>query len=159
MKTIWAPWRIAYIEMEKPKGCILCDKPKENKDAENYILFRGKLNFIILNAFPYNPGHLMVAPYRHVPSPEALTNDELLEHSQLINRSLGVLRETFGSQDFNIGMNLGTIAGAGIPGHMHSHIVPRFAGDSNFMPVLADVKVVPQALKDTYSKLKSKFQV
>lgn len=157
MDTIWAPWRVTYIEMAKPKGCILCDKPKENKDAENYIVFRGKHSFIILNAFPYNPGHLMVAPYRHVPSPEDLNPEELLEHSHLINRCLGALRETFASQDFNIGMNLGTVAGAGIPGHMHSHIVPRFTGDTNFMPVLADIKVVPQALKDTYNKLKTKL--
>jgi ATP adenylyltransferase len=158
MKTIWAPWRITYIELAKPEGCILCDKPKENKDAENYILFRGKHNFIILNSFPYNPGHLMVAPYRHVSSPEELGPEELLEHGQLTNRCLPALRETFGSRDFNIGMNLGTVAGAGIPGHMHSHIVPRFLGDTNFMPVLADTKVVPQALRDTYSKLKEKFR-
>jgi len=157
MDTLWAPWRISYIEMAKPQGCILCDKPKEKKDDENYILYRARHNFVILNAFPYNPGHLMVAPYRHVPSPEELNPEELLEHSQLINQCLGALRESFGSHDFNVGMNLGTVAGAGVPGHMHSHIVPRFSGDTNFMPVLADTKVIPQALKDTYIKLKSKF--
>ncbi|MFH0942094.1 MAG: HIT domain-containing protein [Chloroflexota bacterium] len=157
MDTVWAPWRITYVEIAKPSGCILCSKPREDNDAENYILYRAKHNFIILNSFPYNPGHLMVAPYRHVSSPEELAPEELLEHSELINRSLAALRESFGSRDFNVGMNLGTTAGAGIPGHIHSHIVPRWAGDTNFMPVIAGTKVIPQALRDTYLKLKDKF--
>jgi ATP adenylyltransferase len=157
MDTVWAPWRMTYIEMEKPSGCILCSKPRENKDAANYILYRAKANFIILNSYPYNPGHLMVAPYRHVASPEELSREELLEHSELVTRSLTILREIFGCDGFNLGMNLGTIAGAGIADHMHSHIVPRWQGDTNFMPVIANTRVIPQALKDTYQKLKSKF--
>jgi ATP adenylyltransferase len=157
MDTVWAPWRMTYIEMEKPSGCILCSKPRENKDAANYILYRAKANFIILNSYPYNPGHLMVAPYRHVASPEELSREELLEHSELVTRSLTILREVFGCDGFNLGMNLGTVAGAGITDHMHSHIVPRWQGDTNFMPVIANTRVIPQALKDTYQKLKSKF--
>lgn len=157
MNTVWAPWRINYIEMKKPEGCILCSKPGEDNDADNYIIHRGKHNFVILNSYPYNPGHLMVAPYRHVASPEELAKEEILEHWELINRSLGILRKSFGCHDFNIGMNLGSIAGAGITGHIHSHIVPRWQGDTNFMPVVADTKVIPQALKDTYLKLHDKF--
>ncbi|MFA5317110.1 MAG: HIT domain-containing protein [Dehalococcoidales bacterium] len=157
MDTIWAPWRIKYIEMAKPAGCILCSKPGEDNDAENYILHRARHNFIILNSYPYNPGHLMVVPYRHVASPEELTGDEILEHWQLINRSLGILRDSFGCHDFNIGMNLGSIAGAGIAEHIHSHIVPRWQGDTNFMPVIGSTRVVPQALEETYLKLHEKF--
>ena len=157
MDTIWAPWRMPYIEMEKPSGCILCSKPRENKDAANYILYRAKANFVILNLYPYNPGHLMVAPYRHIASPEELSREELLEHSELVTRSLTILRESFGCDGFNLGMNLGIVAGAGIADHMHSHIVPRWQGDTNFMPVIASTKVIPQALKDTYQKLKGKF--
>ncbi len=157
MDTVWAPWRMTYIEMEKPSGCILCSKPRENKDTANYILYRAQSNFIILNSYPYNPGHLMVAPYRHVASPEELSREELLEHSELVTRSLVILRESFGCDGFNLGMNLGTVAGAGITDHMHSHIVPRWQGDTNFMPVIASTRVIPQALKDTYQKLKGKF--
>jgi ATP adenylyltransferase len=157
MERIWAPWRIRYIEQGKVEGCILCDKPKENKDAENYILYRGKKNFVILNSYPYNPGHLMVAPYRHLDSPEKLTDEELREHYELVIKSLAVLREVFKPGGFNIGMNLGRVAGAGIADHIHSHVVPRWGGDSNFMPVMADVRVLPQALEDSYRKLKGKF--
>ena len=157
MKRMWAPWRIQYIQMAKPKGCILCDKPKESKDARNYILYRGKKNFIILNAFPYNPGHLMIAPYRHVASPEDLTEAERNEHFAIVSRCVRVLREVFKSDGFNIGVNLGKAAGAGIDDHFHTHIVPRWGGDTNFMPVLADVKVVNEALAETYQKLAGKF--
>lgn len=157
MDTIWAPWRMAYIETEKPSGCILCLKPRQNQDAANYILYRAKTNFIILNRYPYNPGHLMVAPYRHVASPEELSREELLEHAELVTRSLGILRQSLGCGGFNLGMNLGSIAGAGLTEHVHSHIVPRWPGDTNFMPVITSTRVIPQALKDTYQKLKDKF--
>jgi len=157
MKRIWAPWRVEYIRMEKPKGCILCDKPKESRDAENYILFRGKKNFVMLNAFPYNPGHLMIAPYRHVAGPEDLTPEERNEHFEIINRTLGALRAAFNAPGFNIGMNVGKVAGAGIDDHFHTHIVPRWAGDTNFMPIMADTKVVSEGLADSYRKLVGKF--
>ncbi len=157
MKHIWAPWRIQYIEMEKPKECILCSKPAEDEDARNYILYRGEKNFIILNAYPYNPGHLMVAPYRHLAGPEKLAGEERREHFDLICRGVEVLRETFGTDGLNIGINLGRAAGAGIEDHFHTHVVPRWGGDTNFMPVLADAKVLPEMLADTYAKLNGRF--
>jgi ATP adenylyltransferase len=157
MKYIWAPWRIEYVRSEKPKGCILCDKPKQNKDAENYILFRGKLNFIMLNAYPYNPGHLMVVPYRHLASLIQLTEEERNEHFALVSRGIEVLQQAFKPAGYNIGANLGKVAGAGIDDHFHSHIVPRWQGDTNVIPVLADTRIIPQALQDTYKILIGKF--
>jgi len=157
MQTIWAPWRMEYIRLPKSEGCILCDKPKEDNDVANYILYRGKTNFIIMNSFPYNPGHLMIAPYRHVATLEDLTGEELHEHFDTVSHSIKVLRQVFNPTGFNIGMNIGKVAGAGLEGHIHSHIVPRWLGDNNFMPVIADVKVVPEALAETYKKLQGKF--
>ena len=154
MKHMWAPWRIEYVRMEKPKGCILCEKPKENNDTLNYILYRGDKNFVIMNSYPYNPGHLMVAPYRHVANLEELTDEELGEHFQIVNRSIKLLRQVFNPGGFNIGINVGKVAGAGIDEHLHTHIVPRWQGDTNFMPVIADVRVIPEALAETYKKLK-----
>ncbi|OGO19353.1 MAG: HIT family hydrolase [Chloroflexi bacterium RBG_16_50_11] len=157
MKYIWAPWRIEYIKAEKPVGCILCDKPKEDRDKQNYILYRAKKNFIMLNSYPYNPGHLLIAPYRHTGNLEELTAAERNEHYELVSRSIEVLKKVFKPAGFNIGANLGRVAGAGIDDHFHSHIVPRWQGDNNFMPVLGEVKVIPQALADTYQTLAGKF--
>ena len=157
MEYMWAPWRIKYIQMGKAKGCILCDKPKENNDAPNYILFRGEKKFIMLNNYPYNPGHLMIAPYRHVATMEELTKEELHEHFEIVSRSLKVLRQVFSPGGFNIGINMGKVAGAGLEEHVHTHVVPRWQGDTNFMPVLSDVRVMPEALAETYEKLKGKF--
>ena len=157
MERIWAPWRIEYILMEKPEGCILCEKPEEDKDEQNYILYRGDKNFIILNSYPYNPGHLMVAPYRHTGNLEELTEEERNEHFEMVSRAIRALREAFNPGGFNIGANIGKVAGTGIDDHFHSHIVPRWQGDTNYVPVLADVRVVPQALAETYQKLKGKF--
>jgi len=157
MEQIWAPWRIQYIQMEKPKGCILCDTPRQNNDALNYILYRGDRNFIIMNSYPYNPGHLMVAPYRHVANLEELTEEEWHEHFEIVSRSVKVLKQVFNPGGFNIGINIGKVAGAGIVEHVHTHIVPRWQGDTNFMPVISDVRVVPEALAETYNKLKGKF--
>ena len=157
MERIWAPWRIEYILMEKPEGCILCEKPEEDKDEQNYILYRGDKNFIILNSYPYNPGHLMVAPYRHTGNLEELTGEERNEHFEMVSRAIRALREAFNPGGFNIGANIGKVAGTGIDDHFHSHIVPRWQGDTNYMPVLADVRVLPEALAETYKKLKGKF--
>jgi len=157
MEQMWAPWRIGYIQMEKPEGCILCDKPKQKDDVANYILYRGDKNFIIMNSYPYNPGHLMVAPYRHVASLEELTDEERHEHYGIVSRSVELLKEVFNPAGFNIGMNISRIAGAGIDDHIHTHIVPRWQGDTNFMPVIADVRVMPEALAETYDKLQGKF--
>ena len=157
MDYLWAPWRIQYIQQEKPEGCILCDKPKQTSDRENYILYRGEYNFIMLNAYPYNPGHLLIAPYRHVDDLTELNEAERAEHIELLSWSMTVLREALNPGGFNWGANTGKVAGAGIEDHFHSHIVPRWQGDTNFVPVFADVRVLPQALADTYDSLAGKF--
>jgi ATP adenylyltransferase len=146
-----------YIQMKKPEGCILCELPGQDNDVVNHILCRGDKNFIVMNSYPYNPGHLMVAPYRHVASLEELTGEELHEHFDIVGRSVKVLRQVFSPGGFNLGMNIGKVAGAGIEGHIHSHIVPRWQGDNNFMPVISNVRVVPEALAETYKKLEGKF--
>lgn len=153
MKKIWAPWRIEYIRGEKTKECIFCQKSKENNDKDNYILFRGVNNFVILNTYPYNPGHLMVAPYKHLADLEGLTDEELLEHFDLVRKSTRALTEAYKPQGFNIGINLGRVAGAGVEGHIHTHIIPRWSGDTNFITVVSDIRVIPQALDATYSEL------
>jgi ATP adenylyltransferase len=157
MKYIWAPWRIAYITGKKSAGCFLCAYPAEDKDPENYLLYRGARNFIILNRYPYNPGHLLVAPYRHIGNLEELTAAERNEHFNLVSRCVRVLKEALNPGGLNIGANIGKVAGAGVEDHFHSHIVPRWNGDTNFIPVLADVRVVPQALADIYETLRGKF--
>ena len=157
MERIWAPWRMQFIRMKKPKGCFLCDNPGKGDDARNYILYRGSDNFVIMNSYPYNPGHLMVAPYRHVASLEEFTEEERNEHFKIVNKVVKVLREEANPEGFNIGMNLGKASGAGIAGHVHTHIVPRWQGDVNFMSVLADTKVVPEALAETYERLSGRF--
>ena len=157
MDHLWAPWRMEYIKIAKEEGCILCQKPQENSDVANYILHRGKKNFVIMNRYPYNSGHLMVAPNRHIANLEELTGEELCEHYELVQRSITALKQVYKPEGFNIGMNLGRIAGAGVDKHIHTHIVPRWAGDTNFMPVIADANVVNEALEETYKKLAEKF--
>ena len=157
MEHVWAPWRMEYLRMEKPEGCIFCDKAKENKDELNYILYRGEKNFVILNTYPYNPGHLMVVPYRHVSSLEELDYEELCEHYEIVKRSTKALRIAFNPAGLNIGMNLSKTAGAGIDDHIHTHIVPRWDGDTNFMPVIFNTRVLPEALTATYEKLKGEI--
>jgi len=146
-----------YIELKKAGGCILCEKPKQDNDAENYISYRGDKNFIILNTYPYTPGHLMIAPYRHIASLEELTEEELHEHFEIVSRSIKVLRQEFSPEGFNLGINIGKAAGAGMLDHVHTRIVPRWQGDNNFMTVISDIRVVPEALAKTYRKLKGKF--
>ena len=157
MKHLWAPWRVEYIRMEKVEGCILCEKPNQDSDAVNYILYRGDKNFVVMNKYPYNPGHLMVAPYRHVASLEELTAGERHEHLDVVSRSVEVLKHVFSPDGFNLGINIGKVAGAGIEDHVHTHIVPRWQGDTNSMPVISDVRVIPEALAETYWKLKGQF--
>ena len=157
MEQIWAPWRMEYIQQEKTEGCILCEKPGQDSDEANYILYRGDGNYIIVNAYPYTPGHLMVAPYRHRAGLEGLTAAERHEHFDIVSRSVLVLRQLFGPDGFNLGINIGKVAGAGIADHVHTHIVPRWGGDTNFMTIISDVRVIPEALAETYQKLKGKF--
>ena len=154
MRRIWAPWRMQYIRNpDKNKSCILCDKPGEKKDKANYILYRGKYNYIILNAFPYTPGHLMVAPYRHLDNINDLAMKEAAEHVRLVQLGVRLLEKEAHPDGFNLGMNLGKVAGAGLDKHIHTHIVPRWNGDHNFMTVLADVRVLGEGLDVTYQKL------
>lgn len=143
--------------MKRPEKCILCEKPGDSNDEKNYILYRGRKNFVILNSYPYNPGHLMVAPYRHMANFEELTEEERQEHFEIISRAITIIKQVFNPGGFNIGMNIGRIAGAGIEAHIHSHIVPRWSGDTNFMTTIADVRVIPEALAATYQKLTGKF--
>jgi ATP adenylyltransferase len=157
MKPLWAPWRIEYVRMEKMEECIFCKFPKEDKDEENLILYRGKYAFVIMNNYPYNPGHVMVAPYRHVGEIEDLKDEEWSEMHRLVSLMLKVIKNVMAPQGFNIGINVGRVSGAGIEGHIHIHIVPRWNGDTNFMPVVADTKVIVEGLKENYRELKEEI--
>jgi ATP adenylyltransferase len=149
-----------YIEAAKEgeeDGCIFCDLPAADDDEGNLLLARGDLGFVLLNRYPYNPGHLMVAPYRHTGDLEDLADEELLGLDHLVRRCVAALRETMQPHGFNIGMNVGRIAGAGIPDHLHWHLVPRWGGDSNFMPVVGQTKVLPELLEETYRRLRPRM--
>ncbi len=138
---------------EKNEKCIFCQKI-HGDDKENLVLWRGKSCFAVLNIYPYNNGHLMIAPYRHTPSLNEMSEEEKLEIMQALTLLLDVLKEALNCDGFNIGMNIGKVAGAGVPDHIHLHIVPRWEGDTNFMPVIGDTKVIPQSLSSTYETLK-----
>jgi ATP adenylyltransferase len=157
MEHLWAPWRMAYIEVEQPEGCIFCTKPALNDDRRQLILHRGERCFVIMNLFPYNNGHLMVVPYRHANDLTGITDEEQAELMALTRKAVAVLKEAFRPEGFNLGMNLGRTAGAGIADHLHMHVVPRWNGDTNFMPVLAETKVLPDALFNGYDKLRPLF--
>jgi ATP adenylyltransferase len=158
MQRLWAPWRLNYVQGErKNEGCIFCRAAESGDDAANHVLQRGETCFVMLNAFPYNSGHLMVSPLRHVPSLEDLGADELLELMTLVQRSLSALRETYRPDGFNLGVNEGEIAGAGFADHVHMHLVPRWAADNNFMAVTGDTRVLPQSLDDSYAALRERF--
>jgi len=157
LKILWAPWRAKYVE--KPaENCIFCDKIRENKDEENLIVLRGRRVFIMLNRYPYNTGHLMVAPYRHIADMEELSEDEAMEIFKLLTESIKALKNTFKPDGFNIGVNLGRAAGAGVEGHIHFHVVPRWLGDTNFMPVISHTKVMPISLEEVYTKIKKSIK-
>jgi ATP adenylyltransferase len=161
-ERLWTPWRMAYIrqgadEDGSNRGCIFCDLLRENDDQRTHILARGSLTFVILNAFPYNPGHLMVAPYRHVGDYVDLTPDELAETMAFTGTAVRALQESSGAHGFNLGMNLGGVAGAGITDHLHMHLVPRWGGDTNFMPVVSQTKVLPELLSETWERLRPWF--
>lgn len=154
MKRLWAPWRIEYILGEKEGTCIFCEKPKQEKDEDNYILLRGKRCLVMLNAYPYNNGHLMIAPYRHIDSVEDLEGDEARDMMEILSRMITLLKKVLRPEGFNVGMNLGSVAGAGIVGHLHLHVVPRWKGDTNFMPLISNTKIISESLRKTYQKLK-----
>ena len=153
MEHLWAPWRIGYILRAKEPGCFLCQKPQSADDAKNHILIRDRTCFALLNTYPYNAGHLMVAPYKHTAELDDLVESELSDLMALTRRCKQVLTRALKAEGFNIGLNLGRAAGAGVDDHLHFHIVPRWSGDTNFMTVTGDIRVVPQALDDMYATL------
>ena len=156
-RPIWAPWRIEYIRAPKEKGCFLCDKGRGGKAAE-HVIHRGDQAYVLLNEFPYNSGHLMVAPLRHVGDLADLTAEERREIMELLVQCQKVLTHVMAPQGFNIGFNIGTAAGAGVAEHVHGHVVPRWEGDTNFMPVFADVRVIPEALDQTADLIRQAWQ-
>lgn len=159
MERIWAPWRMEYIELaDKVEGCLFCRVASEQRDRENLLIYRGETAFMMLNCFPYNPGHLMIAPYKHTSDMYDLGDNELLEINRLLRYSILLLAEVMEPHGFNAGINLGRTAGAGIADHIHWHVVPRWDGDTNFMPVIADTKVIPESLQATFDKLKKKME-
>ena len=149
MERLWAPWRLTYLERDREDGgCVFCTKP-EQSDEEALIVHRGEHCYVVLNLYPYGSGHLMILPYRHVAAPGDLDGAERTEMWDLLDRSLQALEGALSAQGHNVGLNLGGAAGAGIAEHLHLHVVPRWRGDVNFMPVLADIRVMPQLLEDT----------
>jgi len=161
MKILWAPWRMKYIrrfEDREDNGCIFCKGVQQNKDRENLILYRGKNCFIILNKYPYNTGHLMIAPYRHIGELEKLSEEELNELMRLTVLSVRILKREYRPSGLNIGANIGRAAGAGIEDHVHLHIVPRWVGDTNFMPIVSQTKIMPELPHETYDRLKKYFR-
>lgn len=156
MERLWAPWRMTYIDgTSEPGACIFCTKAASANDEDNLVLHRGRLSFVLMNLYPYNNGHLMIAPYAHVPSIEELEAETLTDVMTTAQLCLAALREAMHPQGYNMGINQGTVAGAGIKDHVHLHIVPRWNGDTNFMPVLADVKVMPEHISRTAEKLRA----
>ena len=153
MERLWAPWRLEYVEAaDEQPGCVFC-LARDGDDAEKHVVHRGQHALVILNKFPYVSGHLLVAPNRHVGDYGELEDAEALEIHRLASSAIGALAQTYAPQGYNLGWNLGRIAGAGVVDHVHLHVVPRWAGDTNFMPVLADVKVIPEHLTATRERL------
>lgn len=159
MDYVWAPWRMQYILSADASGeCIFCKKPKEHRDRENAILYRGRHTFVILNAYPYNPGHLMVVPYEHERSIAALSDDALADIMVVTRKALAILTDEMNPDGFNIGINQGRPAGAGIADHIHQHVVPRWSGDTNYMTTVGNTKVLPELVSETYDKLYPAFK-
>ena len=158
MQRLWAPWRMQYVADPDAQECIFCTKPKQDQDEANYLLYRREAVFVMLNAFPYSNAHLMVAPYRHTGDLAELTPEEMGGLLAEARACVSLLGRTVNPHGFNLGMNIGRVAGAGFAGHLHLHIVPRWEGDTNFMPVLSDTRVLSEALHDTYGKLKAALE-
>ena len=160
MKKLWAPWRMEYIQDSIIPGdneCIFCIGNNSANDRERLILHRGETTFVMMNKYPYNNGHLLVAPYRHIADFNGLTDEEFLEIQQLLGVCIQAMKGCMHPHGFNIGMNLGQVAGAGVEDHIHYHILPRWSGDTNFLPVFGEVKVISESLEATYDKLKEQL--
>ena len=156
-ERIWAPWRLAYVKdaaKDAEEACIFCAKPAQEDDEANLIVHRGERVFVILNLFPYTNGHLMITPYEHLSSIADIPEETVAEMMSLSQRAIRVLEEEYAPHGFNVGFNQGRVAGAGVEHHIHMHVVPRWGGDTNFMPVLADTRVMPQSIEQTYEALK-----
>lgn len=158
MEHLWAPWRMEYIKQGNAGECIFCVLPRKNEDEKHYILYQGPLCFVIMNIFPYSNGHLMVSPYSHINCITKLSEPERNEMAKLTQKCVELLRTIYSPDGFNIGVNLGKSAGAGFDEHIHTHIVPRWQGDTNFMPVVGATKVHPEHIQTTYEKLRPFFQ-
>jgi ATP adenylyltransferase len=156
-EVLWAPWRMDYILSDKEEGCIFCDKPREQHDAANYILWRGRTTFVMLNRYPYTNAHLMVVPQAHVASLHHLDATQRADLMETTAMCEDVLQRALRPDGLNLGMNLGSAAGAGIAAHLHLHIVPRWQGDTNYMTVIGDIRVIPQHLEHTYQMLMPYF--
>jgi ATP adenylyltransferase len=158
MDHLWSPWRYQYVSKPAQAGdCFLCTVSSEQRDSENHVVLRGAYNFIVLNAFPYSTGHLLIAPYEHVASLEAASEEVAGEMMQMARMAESRLRQVYQPQGLNLGMNLGQAAGAGVPGHIHLHVLPRWNGDTNFMTTVSDTRVLPESLDVTFEKLKKAF--
>ena len=157
MQSLWAPWRMEYILGEKPEGCIFCRFPAEQRDCQNLVLGRTRHSFVMLNRFPYNNGHLMVIPRRHCCDLLAMPEEEFADLHALLRTSLVVLTRANSPEGLNVGMNLGKVAGAGIDEHLHYHLVPRWNGDTNFMPVIGETKVMVEPLDASWQRLRPAF--
>jgi ATP adenylyltransferase len=157
MKNLWAPWRKEFILSKKEENCFFCEAIKDNQDRKNLVLYRGKECFCILNKYPYNNGHLMIVPKMHKDDLSKLNDSEMLELLTLSRDVKNILAKKLKPEGFNLGINFGKVAGAGMEDHIHLHIVPRWTGDTNFMPVIAETKVIPQSLDDLYLELKDCF--
>ena len=153
MEQLWAPWRITYITKAKEEGCIFCNRQHDGDDRERLVLHRGKHTIVMLNKYPYNNGHLLVSPWRHISNLDELTADEEHDLMNWVKKSTRILKKVMRPDGFNIGLNLGREAGAGFEEHLHFHIVPRWRGDTNFMAVLDEVRSIPEHLKQSYSRL------
>ncbi|MCS7133308.1 MAG: HIT domain-containing protein [Candidatus Caldarchaeum sp.] len=154
MDRLWAPWRMAYIKEAKDEpGCIFCAAASEKDDSKRYVVYRGRHALIIMNLYPYNNGHVMVTPFRHVGSVDQLEDEEMLETMKLIRLAVRIIGKVMNPDGFNIGANLGKSAGAGIENHIHFHVVPRWKGDTNFMTIVSDTRVLPETIEQTYRKL------
>jgi ATP adenylyltransferase len=154
MKVLWAPWRMGYIlSNDKDNGCIFCPGKDRRRDDERLILWVGLHTIVLMNRYPYNNGHLLIAPVKHVSDLDQLNNKESLDLLGMVRKTIRILKEVMNPEGFNVGLNLGRVAGAGVEEHLHYHVVPRWNGDTNFMAVLGDVRVIPEHLKETYKKL------
>ena len=156
-EKLWAPWRAGFILSKKEKGCIFCKRLKEKDSVKNLIVYRGQKALVILNKFPYNAGHTMIVPTRHVGQIEKLKADEAAEFFELLQKTVTIIKKILKPTSMNLGMNLGKASGAGVPGHLHMHIVPRWTGDTNFMPIIGKTKVVSLPLDPIYKKLRKEF--